>query len=187
MKFLTDNKIYVLLCFVVLAIILSYKKSIAMSKNKKSVQGPGILAIANSQLGVKEIGTTNKGVAVNKYLQSAGSGPGNSWCMSFVYWCVQQNAVANNIANPLFKTPGVLKQWNERKSKLAVSTPQPGDIFIIDTGGGFGHTGFVTSVNGDVIQTIEGNSSPEAGGKPTQVCNRIGGRKINTIKGFLRV
>jgi hypothetical protein len=60
MKFLTDNKIYILLCFVVLAIVLSYKKSIAMSENKNKTMVPGGTLNFNSDINKKDAPLLNK-------------------------------------------------------------------------------------------------------------------------------
>jgi hypothetical protein len=65
--------------------------------------------------------------------------------------------------------------------------PLPGDIFIMDFGKGKGHTGFVESVNGDIIHTIEGNSNDDGNREGYEVCRKPGGRKISSIKGFIRV
>jgi hypothetical protein len=62
-----------------------------------------------------------------------------------------------------------------------------GDIFIMDFGGGKGHTGFVTQVIGDRIQTVEGNSNDEGSREGFEVCRKPGGRSISSCKGFLRL
>ena len=44
----------------------------------------------------------------------------------------------------------------------AVNNPsllKPGQIFIIDHGGGLGHTGILERIEGGFIHTIEGNSN----------------------------
>src|SRR5262249_40037733 len=48
--------------------------------------GAAALTIAHTQLGVHEIGSTNTGTMVDKFLASAGVSPGNPWCASFVTW-----------------------------------------------------------------------------------------------------
>lgn len=152
------------------------------------------LEIATTQVGVSEIGGANCGPEVEKYLASVGLPKGNSWCMSFVYWCFQQAATELHVKNPLVKTGGVLKGWNDATCKKivaaeAVNNPsliKPGQIFIIDHGGGLGHTGIVKSVNGGFLTTIEGNTNN------TQSREGIGvfeltSRKIKNInKGFLQ-
>lgn len=108
---------------------------------------------AKTQVGVKESGK-NRGVEVEKYLKSVGLGGGFAWCVAFVHYCFQQ---ANKI-NPFPKTAGVHDAWNKLKANR-ISEPENNCLFFIDTGGGFGHMGFVLSVDGDTLTTIEGNTN----------------------------
>lgn len=140
---------------------------------------------AISQLGVQEKPKgSNSGPEVEIYLRSVGLGKGYSWCMAFVYWCVQQSSVKTAIKNPLKKTGGVLDQWNTLGLKKS-STPQPGDIFIMDFGKGQGHTGIVEKVENDIIHTIEGNTNDDGSREGYEVCRRQ--RKTSTIKGYIRL
>lgn len=145
-----------------------------------------VVKIAESQLHVQEEPRgSNAGRDVEKYLITVGLGKGYAWCMAFVYWVVQEAATQKNAVNPLKKTAGVLDQWNNRVN-LRVTTPQPGDIFIMDYGRGLGHAGFVTQVRSDgTLETIEGNTDDKASREGYKVARRI--RKINAIKGFLRI
>lgn len=139
---------------------------------------------AQSQMNVQEWPQkNNKGPGVKKYLNSVGLGEGYAWCMAFVYWCVQEVCNDYKVTNPLLKTGGVLNQWNSRAG-LHVSTPQPGDVFIMDFGKGLGHCGFVIEVKGDSVVTIEGNTNDEASREGYIVSQKK--RKISSIKGFLR-
>lgn len=140
------------------------------------------IEVAISQIGVEEVPKgSNWGQEVKKYLNSVGIDFPASWCMSFVYWCVEQTGV-----NPLIKTGGVLRQWNEIDSARKFKTPQAGDIFIMDFGHGLGHTGFVEEVQGNLIKTIEGNATTLSGSREGyEVCRKV--RDISKIKGFIRV
>lgn len=139
------------------------------------------IEVAISQIGVQEIPKgSNWGQEVKKYLNSVGIDFPASWCMAFVYWCVEQTGI-----NPLVKTGGVLRQWNEIDPKRKYKTPQPGDIFIMDFGKGLGHAGFVESVDGNVIHTIEGNTNDTGSREGFEVCRRQ--REIKKCKGFIRV
>lgn len=139
------------------------------------------LAVAVTQLGVQEEPKgSNSGPQVNKYLASIGLGPGYSWCMAFVYWCFREA----NAAAQLVPTGGVLRQWNERP-QLRVTSPAPGDIFIMDYGKGMGHTGIVEKVVGANIHTIEGNTNSEGSREGFEVSRRV--RPIAKCKGFLRI
>lgn len=140
------------------------------------------IKVAVLQIGVSESPKgSNSGPIVDKYLKSVGLAPGFSWCMAFVYWCCKE-ANPNNI---LFRTGGVLKQWNKTAADHRHTVPLPGDIFVMDFGGGLGHTGFVENVVGDTIQTIEGNSNDEGSREGYEVCRRT--RKISACKGFIRL
>jgi len=62
---------------------------------------------------------------------------------------------------------------------------QPGMVFIMDFGGGMGHTGFVERVEGGYLHTIEGNtdaSQTREGGGVYRLQRKVG--SIN--KGFIR-
>jgi len=157
------------------------------------------LEFAVSQIGVMERPPgSNKGKEVEEYLASVGLGGGFAWCMAFVYWCYNQAAKELNIANPVFKTGGVLKHWEEARNNNIprITTEQarnkpsrilPGMVFVIDTGdpGGAGHTGFVEKVIGDTLITIEGNTNLGGSREGIGVFRRTA-RKINSInKGFV--
>jgi hypothetical protein len=141
------------------------------------------IEIAASQLGTTEDPKgSNQGKMVNEYLKAIGLGGGYSWCMAFVYWCFKQSSIGTD---HLVKTGGCLRQWNEIKTEFKVVHPQRGDIFIMDFGKGKGHTGLVTSVEGDYIHTIEGNSDASGSRTGGSVC--LNKRPIRTIKGFIRI
>lgn len=143
------------------------------------------LRVATSQIGVQELPKgSNAGKVVESYLNSVGITKGYSWCMAFVYWCVNQAAKEKPEMNPLIKTGGVLKQWNSRPA-LRVSEPQPGDIFIMDYGKGLGHTGIVEKVSGNKLYTIEGNTNDDGSREGYKVCRRTRDKK--DIKGYLRI
>lgn len=155
------------------------------------------IEVAISQIGKEEIPRgSNWGEHVKKYLASVNIGFPASWCMAFVYWCVEEAKVrikmggSAGLRNPLIRTGGVLKQWNEIENqpfqpKCKFTTPLPGDIFIMDFGKGLGHTGFVEKVEGDVIHTIEGNTNDTGSREGYEVCRRT--RKIKDCKGFIRI
>jgi len=137
-----------------------------------------------SQVGVKEEGN-NMGQAVRSFLKSVGLGGGYSWCMALVYWVYEQASIDLGIPNPLIRTGGVLRQWNEINKKYKHSTPAVGDIFIIDLGKGAGHTGIVTGIEGANIKTVEGNTNTNGSANGDGVYERV--RKQSTIKGYIRI
>lgn len=144
-----------------------------------------VIASAISQLGVQEIPRgSNRGKDVEKYLGSCGLGGGYSWCMAFCFWNVIQASIVAKVKNPLFKTAGVLAQWNASKL-LQTKTPDKGYIFIIDEGKGLGHAGIVEYVDGNYIHTIEGNTNDEGSREGFEVCRRV--RQLKSFKGFLKI
>lgn len=147
------------------------------------------LNVAKSQLGCCEVPKgSNWGKDVQKYLASVGITTPAPWCMAFVYWCVNEASKEMNMTNPLVKVGHVLTQWAKTpKAMKLTKDPKPGDIFIMDFGGGKGHTGFVTAVKGDHIETIEGNSNDEGSREGYEVCRKPGGRAIKSIVGYIRI
>lgn len=144
------------------------------------------IQVAISQIGQEEVprgsnwGTADKPAIIN-YLHSVGIDFPASWCMSFVYWCCNQETPKV----PLVKTGGVLRQWNEINPQYKHAHPLPGDIFIQDHGHGLGHTGFVESIVGDDMHTIEGNTNDTGSREGYEVCRRV--RKISSAIGFIRI
>jgi hypothetical protein len=112
-----------------------------------------------------------------------------------VYWCFDEAARALRRANPLVKTAGCLDYWHrapEQGAKRILAAPavedpdmvKPGMIFIMDHGGGLGHTGLVEKVAGGLLTTIEGNtgaSRTREGGGVYRLTRKIA--EINT--GFI--
>lgn len=141
-----------------------------------------VVAIAGSQAAkpVREAPPfSNRGPDVEQYQTRAGSRSGLAWCCSFVYWCYDEAARALSRRNPMVRTAGCLDHWERAVAAGAKRIPRskavadpsllaPGMIFIMDHGGGLGHTGIIARVNGGLLDTIEGNTdasqSREGGG-----------------------
>ena len=147
------------------------------------------LQVALAHEGVSEKPkNSNSGPEVNMYLKSVGLKPGYPWCMAFVYWCVNTAAKEMNLQNPLIKTGGVLRQWNEttlRKLNTRDKAVKPGDIFIMKFGHGTGHTGIVEKVAGQLVYTIEGNTNDDGSREGYEVARRQ--RLMSTIVGFIQL
>lgn len=154
------------------------------------------LVVAQSQVDQKEnpLGS-NWGHPVQDYLASVGIFFPASWCMSFMYWCFNHAAGQLGTLNPMFKTGGVLAQYNSKKATNIVvidntkplnESIQPGDIFIMDEGKGQGHTGIVESVDENgTICTIEGNTNSN-GSREGVAVERKKRKNEAPIVGFLR-
>lgn len=138
---------------------------------------------------------SNSGPQVNVYLASIGLNPGFSWCCAFTYYCFQQVAGQMKRPNPMVKTGGCLKHWQDAPSKGARLIPasdalanpgllKPGMLFIMDHGRGMGHTGIIESVAGGLLSTLEGNtdgSRTREGGGVYRLVRKVG--EIN--KGYI--
>lgn len=138
---------------------------------------------------------SNRGPEVDEYLRRAGVAPGLAWCCAFTYWCFDEAARDAGRANPMVRTAGCLNHWNraERQgarrvaARAAVDDPRlvrPGMLFIMDFGGGLGHTGFVERVEGGHIHTIEGNTDASQGREGGGVY-RLARRLASVNKGFI--
>ena len=164
------------------------------------------LAIATGQVGQMEnpLGE-NRGPMVDQYLRSVGIDPTKgkadqrAWCMSFVYWCYQTAAANLGVGTPLPRTAGCLDHWNLARqvggaaripAKSAYEDPsliKPGLVFILDFGGGLGHTGIVENLlPGGRMLTIEGNTNTD-GSRTGVGVFRLERRKLSDakLKGFV--
>jgi hypothetical protein len=158
------------------------------------------LVVAGSQIGVMERPPgSNRGPEVDQYLAAVGLNARDgsfAWCAAFIYWCFREASTALSTANPAIKTAGALEVWNTAGTKgfrrvtcaEATDTPslvQPGMVFVLATGGVHGHVGFVKSVAGVVLTTIEGNTNEGGSREGIGVFQRVG-RRVNSInRGFV--
>ncbi|WP_255991571.1 peptidoglycan-binding domain-containing protein [Chitinolyticbacter albus] len=139
---------------------------------------------------------SNRGPEVDVYLKTAGVPTGLAWCVAFVYYCFNKAAQDAGRPNPMVKTAGVLDHWNRcakekgarRITKAeAIANPglvKPGMVFVMDHGGGLGHSGLIERVAGGIIHTIEGNtdaSKTREGGGVYRLSRKI----VDINKGFV--
>ncbi|MBR1680333.1 CHAP domain-containing protein [bacterium] len=126
-----------------------------------STRAQRAVEVALSQVGVREIGSSNNGSDVNKYRNGVQNGV--AWCASFVSYCYGSGQNTNNN-----KTFGYTASSQEIRIKAEKAgyyrkassgyTPKVGDVVVWNYGGGKGHVGIVASVNADgSFQTVEGN------------------------------
>lgn len=151
------------------------------------------LEFAIQEIGVKEDPPcSNRGQRVQEYQAAVGIAPGNPWCCAYVYWCFKKASEALARANPVTRTGSCMYHWSKTTGKKilaldAVNKPslvKPGNIFIINTGGFHGHTGFVEKVEGGFIHTIEGNSNTQGSREGIGVFRNQ--RKLSKInRGFI--
>ena len=159
-----------------------------------------VLEVASKEVGVREEPPgSNRGPRVDEYLRSVKLDPAGgsfAWCAAFVYWCFEQAAVSLGRDNPVICTAGVLDHWRRAQqvgiprvaAAEAIDDPgrvRPGMIFVLDAGGGAGHTGLVESVQGGRLVTIEGNTNDDGSREGIGVFRRSG-RKIAAInRGYI--
>jgi hypothetical protein len=123
------------------------------------------LEIALTQIGVREIGGTNRGPQVEAYLAAVGLGPGQPWCCAFVIWCyagaVKQ--VGGGRGLPLRRTGKCARLWSTSPEAWRSVEPTVGAVFIRlerpDDPNSDGHTGIVTAWDADHISAVEGNTN----------------------------
>ena len=118
-----------------------------------------VLDLAESQVGITEYPPNSNNVIYNTaYYGHEVSGSAYPWCCAFVWWVfaqfdpclVKKTASCQDLGN-WFNTNG---RW--------LSSPQVGDVvfFHFNTNDRWtNHCGIVKSINGNVIETIEGNTS----------------------------
>ena len=111
-----------------------------------------ILAIAQSQIGVREATGKNDGAAVETFLTYTGNKKGDPWCASFVSWVYGKAG---------FSTPK--NAWSPSLFPMArlVSDPQAADVFGIyfPKLKRIAHCGLVERSKGNWIYSIEGNTN----------------------------
>lgn len=157
------------------------------------------LGFAISQLGVMEQPEgSNRGPEIDVYNVAADAPLGSFWCMSFVHFCFDQAARNIGLANPFPHTAGCLQAWqlasrarktiSKAEALADLSKIKPGVVFILDHGGGLGHTGFVKSCIGGTLRTVEGNSNPNGSSNGIGVFELSRRNVANKeLKGFISV
>ncbi len=159
-----------------------------------------VVAAARAEIGVREEPPgSNRGPKVDQYLRSVGLDPADDsfpWCAAFVYWCFAQSAKSLGVENPATKTAGAVDIWVKaparriqriarEEAKNSPALVQPGMVFVISTGSGHGHCGFIETVQGTVLTTIEGNTNEGGSREGIGVFERVG-RRIGDINlGFV--
>ena len=114
-----------------------------------------IVAVAISQIG---------NVGGEPYWSWYGFGSRVEWCATFVSWCANECGYIDAGIIPKFaacQSQGIT--WFEKRGLYMDSSyiPSPGDIIFFDWGqdGVSDHVGIVEYVEGEVVHTVEGNTS----------------------------
>lgn len=136
-----------------------------------------IISIAKQYVGLKECEPNAKWTSKSipecdilsaqlcESMESAGWQKGWPYCMAFVKAVYLEAFKDEPLKKQLIKnllTPSVMTSYQFCKKQGYFSkTPIPGSIFIMQkAGGGTGHAGIVESIDGKILHTIEGNTSP---------------------------
>lgn len=162
-----------------------------------------VLGFAEAEIGVcEEPPGSNRGKRISEYQRAVGIDPGEPWCVAFIYFCFASAALALKTKNPLdvgdCRTGSALDLWNRARRaantrivlrEQALDDPAqlvPGMVFVISTGGGNGHVGFVCKISGNRLETIEGNTNDGGSREGIGVFRRTG-RTIDAInRGFIQ-
>jgi hypothetical protein len=118
------------------------------------------VTVAAEQVGVHEVGGNNRGPQVELYLASVNLPPGSAWCAASMFWCFRTGAARLGVVNPFPRTGSALHVWSLADKHFRVTTPRRGCVYVVDHGGGLGHTGIIESVADDGLVTeLSGNTN----------------------------
>ena len=125
-----------------------------------------VVSIAQSQIGLGELGGNNRGIYIRQYLNGRENLP---WCAGFVSYCAKRSGI---------KISYTLRARDFLKLGKQINNPRSGDLIVFSRQGG-GHVGIIEKVTQSTITTIEGN----LGNYPSKVKRVI--YKRNHIKNLL--
>ena len=166
-----------------------------------------IVDIASAEIGIHEIGSTNRGPRVDQYLDATNCGThGVPWCSGFVCWCLRvwigKNpgvtaltdsrrfntagayellAQGRNLGQLVF-TPATRKQWGGLRK---------GDICVFEFAPGEHHCGICREDEGGdgMAYTIDGNTTAprQVGDERNGGCVAAKARSVSTVCGIIRL
>lgn len=113
-------------------------------------------------IAIGELGYAETGDNQTKYGAWYGAN-GASWCHMFVSWCAEQAGISTSVV-PKTASTTVGMDWYKNKGRFKLKgkyTPKRNDLVYFKTGRS--HVGIVEKVSGNVLHTIEGNTSSKVG------------------------
>lgn len=120
-----------------------------------------IVAVAESQVGVREKTGKNDGKQVEKYLRSTGLGKGYAWCAAFLTWCHNELNIPNpkSAYSPDWFKSNVVYERMRLQDMGFVS--KPGQVFglYFESKRRIAHVGMITGESKFSYNTIEGNTN----------------------------
>ena len=140
-----------------------------------------MLSIAAKEVGVKEPTGEDKYIKWYNSVYKTGFNMSTPWCCIFVSWVANQAGVPTSIIKH-FASCTQMTNWFSGQGlfkKYPAYTPKPGDLIMYDwdKSGDSDHVGFVESVNGKSVVTIEGNYSDSVKRRTINIAT-------TTIRGF---
>ena len=129
-----------------------------------------LIALAEKELGVRELRGKNEGPQVEIYLRYVGLGKGHAWCAAFVSWLHGQAGAAQPRSG---WSPALFPASKQLKAA------QPGAVLGIYVPAlkRIAHVGLVTGVRQDWVQSIEGNTNPAGSREGDGVYKRLRHRR----------
>lgn len=152
-------------------IILIFLLWISLTANSSICSQPTyteLSKVAESQVGVTEVGGNNKGTKVKEYLASVGLPEGNAWCAAFVAWVFNKIGLKHSITawsptsynkKDVIYTDGEFKTTFSENDIMVMSLSY--NKFKKDKSRfkGIGHTGIVKEIKSKSVDTWEGNTN----------------------------
>jgi len=142
---------------------------LVVQKKKEPIAVEGLVEIAMSQVGVKEVGGNNRGAKIREYQSATTLKPAPwPWCAAFCCWILDQWLKdPRNVAwlNLKQMTPSQWKprtaaafgfiEWAKKRPNTTKILSEVGDLVVFD----FSHIGIVVKVGEKNFQCVEGNTN----------------------------
>lgn len=106
---------------------------------------------------VREVGV-NRGYWVEKFLKVTGLGGGYPWCAATIAWCCDTLGIERPKSGAA--AVRIWVSWARRTGRIVpISEAKRGDLLFMLNKNLTGHIGSCSGVEGDLIHSIEGNTS----------------------------
>lgn len=141
------------------------------------------IEIAQSRVGIREIGRSNRGPEVDGFARDTGVSSGQPWCAMFTYSNKHDAAEELGVENPYIRSAYTPTIYNWAKSldilipnigkNGKINLPEAGDDFLVMGPTRIYHTGHVQEVEGHGFWKIEGNSNSEGSNEGYKVARNF--------------
>lgn len=152
-----------------------------------------LVELAIKFIGVKDSGGDNKGPEVEMFQKAVdGKASQEAWCMAFAQYLLKQVETENQEPSGIFCSEHCMTVWDKTPDDRKLKKPEVGCLVVWNfVGTSNGHTGIVTRIAGDRIDTIEGNTGDGKGvvreGDGVYARNRsVTGDSKMKVMGFLK-